>query len=152
MTSPDSIDHHRLLTLAEFRFTLRRFLHFSEQAAAQAGLQPQQHQLLLQIAGAPNGVEATISYVADRLGLRHNSVVELSKRCADAGLVQRLQSAPDHRCVVLQLTPAGYRALEGLSAAHARELNELAPQLIRALSGIRKFDLESSSERTEAIL
>jgi len=145
MLNPDPTDHNRLQTLAEFRYTLRRFLYFSEQAAAQAGLQPQQHQLLLQIAGAPDGVEATISYVADRLGLRHNSVVELSKRCADAGLVQRLQSAPDHRCVILQLTPAGYRALEGLSAAHAEELNHLAPKLIAALSRIRESGVENST-------
>ena len=47
--APDSL----LRTLAEFRFELRRFLHFSECAALEAGLQPQQHQLLLQVAGAP---------------------------------------------------------------------------------------------------
>lgn len=128
----------KLQSLAEFRYTLRKFLNFSEQAAAQASLHPQQHQLMLQIAGAPDGVDATISWIADRLGLRHNSVVELSKRCADAGLVERLQNNPDHRYVVLQLTPAGHRALHALSEAHAKELYELAPQLIGALNRIRK--------------
>ena len=34
-------------SLAEFRYQLRRFLHFSEQAARSVGLEPQQHQLLL---------------------------------------------------------------------------------------------------------
>jgi len=128
----------RLQSLAEFRYALRRFLHFSEQAAAQSSLHPQQHQLMLQIAGVPDGVDTTISYVAERLGLRHNSVVELSKRCADADLVERLQNNPDHRYVVLRLTPAGHRALEALSDAHAKELYELAPQLVGALNRIRK--------------
>ena len=137
--------------LAEFRFTLRRFLQFSEQAAANAALQPQQHQLMLQIAGATDGVETTISYVAERLGLRHNSVVELSKRCAEAGWIERLQSAPDHRCVALQLTPAGYRALEALSEAHARELNDLAPQLIAALSRIRESVPHAVEIREEVV-
>ena len=131
-------DRQRLQSLAEFRHALRKFLLFSEQAAAHVNLQPQQHQLMLQIAGAPDGVETTISWVAERLGLRHHSVVELSKRCADAGLVQRLQTNPDHRFVVLQLTPAGHHALETLSEAHARELHELAPQLVNALNRVRK--------------
>ncbi len=93
---------------------------------------------MLQIAGVPDGVDTTISYVAERLGLRHNSVVELSKRCAEAGLVERLQNNPDHRYVVLRLTPAGHRALEALSEAHAKELYELAPRLVGALNRIRK--------------
>jgi len=138
MHPSQSSSRQRLQSLAAFRYTLRRFLSFSEQAATQAGLQPQQHQLLLQIAGAPDGVDTTISWIADRLGLRHNSVVELSKRCAESGLVERLQTNPDHRYVILQVTPAGHRALDTLSAAHARELYELAPQLIGALNRIRE--------------
>jgi len=35
--------------LAEFRYGLRRFLHWSEQQARQAGITPTQHQLLLAI-------------------------------------------------------------------------------------------------------
>jgi len=127
-----------LQSLAEFRYALRQFLHFSEQAATAAGLQPQQHQLMLQIAGAPDNVETTISYVAERLGLRHNSVVELSKRCEEAGLVQRRHTTPDHRYVALRLTAAGARALQKLSEAHARELEELSPRLLEALRRVRK--------------
>ena len=65
VTSPDSL----LKTLADFRFELRRFLQFSECAALKAGLQPQQHQLLLQVAGAPNPKAVTIAYAAERLGI-----------------------------------------------------------------------------------
>jgi hypothetical protein len=76
-----SESHLLLRTLAEFRYELRQFLHFSECAATEAGLQPQQHQLLLQVAGAPEGETVTIAYAAQRLSLRHHSVVELAKSC-----------------------------------------------------------------------
>src|ERR1700679_588002 len=105
----------RLQTLAEFRYALRQFLHFSELAAAEAGLHPQQHQLLLQIAGIPDGVEPTISYAAERMGLRHNTVVELSKRCEEQGLLRRTQNMQDRRYVELQVTAQGRQLLRSLS-------------------------------------
>ena len=131
------INRQRIQTLAEFRYALRQFLHFSELCSTQAGLQPQQHQLLLHIAGAPDGTETTVSYLAERLGLRHHSVVELSKRCELAGLLHRKHDSTDRRVVLLQLTSEGQRILQTLSAAHERELSELGPKLIQALSRIR---------------
>jgi DNA-binding MarR family transcriptional regulator len=133
-------------TLAEFRYALRQFLQFSEQCSAARGLHPQQHQLLLHIAGAPDGVETTISYAAERLGLRHHSVVELSKRCEDAGLIQRRHETTDRRCVVLQVTAKGQRLLRLLSEDHERELSELGPTLIRTLSSIRSCERRDPGE------
>src|SRR5271170_6370633 len=127
----------RLQVLAEFRHQLRLFLHFSEAAAAKFDLQPQQHQLLLQIAGRRDGTAATVGYAAERLGLRHNSVVELSTRCEEAGLIQRTHDDNDRRCVLLELTSKGLKTLEALSLDHSRELNELAPRLIRTLTTIK---------------
>ncbi|MGB6687327.1 MAG: MarR family transcriptional regulator [Terracidiphilus sp.] len=131
-----------LQALAEFRYRLRQFLHFSETAAEKLGLQPQQHQLLLQIAGAPNGTAVTVGYVAERLGLRHNSTVELCGRCEEAGLLARRHDEADRRCVLLKVSPKGQEMLESLSIDHARELNELAPQLIRALARLRPAKAE----------
>ncbi len=131
-TERDDIQH-----LAKFRREIRRFLQFSEQAAAGAGLQPQQHQLLLQIAGAPDEALVTIGYIADVMGLRHHTVVELSKRCELAGLVRRTHDPNDRRCVLLELTPQGNRALRQLSDVHSQQLRELAPSLIQALTRIR---------------
>jgi DNA-binding MarR family transcriptional regulator len=128
----------RIESLAEFRYTLRKFLHFSEEAATQAGLTPQQHQLLLQIAGAPEGTTTTIGYVAERLALRHHSTVELSNRCVDAGLLIRRHDEHDGRVVILELTAAGSRVLHSLSEDHARELDELAPKLIQSLKSFRR--------------
>ena len=127
-------------TLAQFRYAVRQFLQFSEQRALAAGLQPQQHQLMLQIAGAPAGVETTVSYIAERLGLRHHSVVELSKRCEVAGLIHREQAETDRRCTVLTLTPLGRQVILALSEDHERELSELVPTLIHSLTQIRRHD------------
>ncbi len=123
----------QMRSLADFRYTLRRFLHFSEEAAVRVGLTPQQHQMMLQIAGAPEGIATAIEYLAERLSLRHNSVVELGKRCEEAGLVARRTNPENRRHVVLTLTPAGKRMLAKLSADHWCELNELAPQMLASL-------------------
>jgi len=132
-TAPDPL----LRTLAEFRYELRRFLHFSESAAESAGLHPQQHQLLLQVAGAPNGTAVTIAYAAERLGVRHNSTVELVDRSVREGLLTRKTDPGDKRRAILHITQRGRQVLGRLSDEHARELNELAPRLERTLKHIR---------------
>ena len=132
-TSPDPL----LRTLAEFRYELRRFVVFSELAAQQGGLHPQQHQLLLQVAGAPEGTAVTIAYAAERLGLKHNSTVELVDRSVREGLLARRTDPDDKRRAILHLTAKGRQVLGRLTDEHARELNELAPRLERALKHIR---------------
>jgi DNA-binding MarR family transcriptional regulator len=139
-------DQLTLRHLAEFRGELRKFLHFSERCAAEAGLQPQQHQLLLQIAGAPDGEETTITYAAERLGLRHHTVVELSKRCEEAGLLERNQDERNRRKVRLEPTSKGQRLLASLASAHKRELQDLAPKLIQSLLLICVSDKRASGE------
>jgi DNA-binding MarR family transcriptional regulator len=125
-----------LRTLADFRFELRRFLHFSEIAATEEGLHPHQHQLLLQVAGAPEGAVVTIAYAAERLGLRHNSVVELVNRSEGEGLLVRVADSADQRRALLRVTRKGKQALGRLSENHAREIQELAPRLVRTLEAI----------------
>lgn len=124
-------------TLADFRFEMRRFLHFSETAALAAGLQPQQHQLLLQVAGAPEATTVTIAYAAERLGLKHNSTVELVDRSEREGLLARAADPGDKRRAILRTTRKGNQILGRLSGDHARELNELAPRLALVLKSIR---------------
>jgi DNA-binding MarR family transcriptional regulator len=140
-------DRRRLQNLAEFRYELRRFVQFSESCAAEAGLHPQQHQLLLHLAGAPDEVETTVSYAAERLGLRHHTVVELSKRCEEAGLIHRNQDSNDRRRIQLEVTAKGHRILRVLSEDHERELYELGPRLTRALSLICGPDKHTTSGR-----
>jgi DNA-binding MarR family transcriptional regulator len=146
--SPDA-DPALLATLANFRYELRYFLHFSEVAAQEAGLQPQQHQLLLQVAGAPNGAEVTISYAAERLSLKHNSTVELVDRSEREGLLVRRIDGDDKRRALLSVTPKGRKILARLSIDHARELNEMAPRLVKALDQIRRTDLPAGAVEAE---
>lgn len=131
--------HSALLrTLADFRFELRRFLHFSESAALNAGLQPQQHQLLLQVAGAPQGTPVTIAYAAGRLELKHNSVVELVDRSQRENLLERTVDPTDARRAILRITRKGRHVLDQLSSNHARELHDLAPRLMQALDQVSR--------------
>jgi DNA-binding MarR family transcriptional regulator len=136
-----------LRNLADFRFALREFLHFSECAALEAGLHPQQHQLLLQVAGAPDGMAVTIAYAAERLGLKHNSTVELVSRSEREGLLSRVEDTGDRRRAILRVTRKGNQVLGKLSNEHARELNELAPRLAEALKRVR---LHVSDRKPEA--
>lgn len=144
---PDQPDH-LLSTLADFRFELRRFLQFSEGASVEAGLQPQQHQLLLQVAGAAEGTPVTIAYAATRLGLKHNSTVELVDRSEREELIERTSDKDDKRRAILRLTRKGRQVLQRLSGEHAQELNEMAPRLVRAL---RRVQMHSRTMTAEAL-
>jgi DNA-binding MarR family transcriptional regulator len=135
-----------LQALAEFRYQLRLFQQFSENAAQHVGLHSQQHQLLLQIAGIQADGAATISYAAERLGLRHHSVVELVNRSVEEGLLLRSEDKDDRRKVILLLTTKGRKVLHLLSEFHAKELLELGPGLIRSLKKVETlFDRQSSN-------
>jgi DNA-binding MarR family transcriptional regulator len=137
-TNPPANSSTELLrSLSEFRYELRQFLQFSESAAASAGLHPQQHQLLLQVAGAGEESAVTIRFAAMRLGLRHNSTVELVDRCEREGLLERTEDLADRRRAILRVTRKGRLVLGRLSGEHAKELNELSPRLIDALRRVQ---------------
>ena len=91
------MERDEIQLLAKFRAEIRRFLRFSEKAASAAGMEPQQHQLLLQIAGVPDGILPTVSHIAEAMSLEHHTAVELSKRCEAAGLVRRTPDLNDRR-------------------------------------------------------
>jgi len=120
--------------LAEFRYQLRRFLRFSEQAARAAGLEPQQHQLLLAIKGLPEGKKASINTLAERLQLEHHSTVELIDRLVERGLVERCRDEADQRRVLVNLTSRGEEVLQKLSRSHEAELRSDGPALVQALN------------------
>src|SRR5947208_899582 len=134
MTTGDSLTSDEYHALAEFRYQLRRFLHFSEQAARAAGLEPQQHQLLLALRGFPDEQPVTIGDLAERLLLQHHSTVELVDRSARQGLVERQRDETDRRRVIVRLTPAGEAVLRELSLPHRQELRTTGPALVRALN------------------
>lgn len=123
-------------TLHEFRYSIRRFLHFSEQAARAAGIEPQQHQLLLAVKGLPEGTEPTIAAIAERLQVRHHSAVELVDRLVARRLVERERGETDRRQVLVRLTPRGEAILRDLSLHHLTQLRTSGPALVQVLQRI----------------
>ncbi|HEU5457800.1 MAG TPA: MarR family transcriptional regulator [Terracidiphilus sp.] len=120
--------------LAHFRHKLRKFLRFSEDAARDCGITPQQHQLMLGIAGFNGTGRANISEIADFLQEKHNSVVGLVDRAVQSGLVQRAEDAVDRRVVVLSLTKRGEEIFERLSLLHIEEVKRLRREFMGASS------------------
>jgi len=123
-------------TLADFRYQIRRFLRFSEQIVRCAGLEPQHHQLMLAIKGAPENIAPKISYLAERLQIHHHSAVELVDRLARRGLIQRVRGPRDRREVHVKLTPKGERLFRQLTLHNREELRSAAPALARTLRKI----------------
>ena len=115
--------------LAAFRYTLRRFLSFSEAAARDIGLASQQYQALLAVKGCPGRDAITVNELARQLLIKHNSAVGLVNRLEGEGLVRRQAAVGDRRKVDIVLTPKGTRAFERLAATHHAELARIGPEL-----------------------
>jgi DNA-binding MarR family transcriptional regulator len=126
-----TLSHYQ--ALAEFRYQIRKFLHFSEQAVKQAGMERGQYQLMLAIKGMPAGVRPRVRELANRMQIRHHSTVELINRLEAGGYVRRERAQNDRREVLLALTPKGERILAELALHHHEELRTAAPTLVAAL-------------------
>ena len=122
--------------LAEFRYQIRRFLYDSGRAARAAGFEPQQYLFLLALRGLPAGREATIRELAERMQLRHHSVVELVDRLERQQLLRRERSRTDRRQVIVRLTARGEKILSRLARQRIAELRSAAPALVRALTAV----------------
>ncbi|HUO27278.1 MAG TPA: MarR family transcriptional regulator [Candidatus Aquilonibacter sp.] len=120
-----SLHQQTVRNLAQFRYKLRCFLRFSENAARQCGVTPQQHQLLLGIAGFTESGRVTISELAEFLQEKNNSVVGLVERARESGLVRRQAGSSDRRQVVVSLTPRGEAILTKLTLLHREEVKRL---------------------------
>ncbi len=122
--------------LAAFRHEMRKFLAFSEAAARAAGVEPQQHQLLLAVRGLPPSQRPTIGTIAERLCVQHHTAVALVDKLESRGLIARERSDEDRREVLLKLSPLGEAVLESLSSLHRAQLQTAGPELIRMLRRI----------------
>jgi DNA-binding MarR family transcriptional regulator len=122
--------------LAELRYQIRCFLSSADQCARDAGLEPQQYQLLLALRALPNGKTATIGTLAARLLLQHHSVVELVDRLAAHGYVRRTRGREDRRQVIVRFLPRGKRVLGKVAHRRLEELRSGGQKLVKALSGV----------------
>ena len=134
-------------TLAALRYQIRRFLRSREVAARAAGVEPQHYLLLLQIKGLEDEQPATVGALAERLQLRHHTVVELVDRLATKGLVVRRRSRSDRRQVVVALRPAGDAVLKRLAQYSVEELRTEGPALVAALTRLIGRTLDAGRGR-----
>jgi len=112
-------------TLSRFRYQLRRFLRFSEQATRAHGITPLQYLLLLHIKGYPDREWATVGELAEKLQSHHHGAVALVTRCEALGWVRRQQGRSDRREVEVHLTSEGGKIVESLARLHRDELVSL---------------------------
>lgn len=139
------ITKEEYVTLAGFRFALRQFLKFSEEAALSIGFTPQQHQALLAIKGFEGRDYVTVGELAERLLIRPHSAVGLVDRLVAQDLARRRPGADDHRQVFIELTAHGLETLTALSAIHHAELSEVGPQMAELLLRLTQSQVKSTS-------
>jgi DNA-binding MarR family transcriptional regulator len=139
-TKSARLGKHQYEILASFRYALRRFIHFSDEAASAAGITPQQYQALLAIKGYPGRDRVTVGELAERLQLRHHSTVGLIDRLAAEKLAVRTQPVEDRRQVIVHLTPRGEKILEQLASVHRDQLNRIGPEISALLERLNRLE------------
>ena len=127
--SPELLTAADYRTLLAFRTALTRFLHWRSEQIQQAGLTPQQHNLLLAVRAHPEGTGPSIRQIADQLVVQHHTAVGLVDRAQRAKLVCRGPDPDDRRLVRVRLTPKGRQVVRRLEASHKEELRRIAPAL-----------------------
>ena len=122
--------------MAELRYQIRLFLRFSENAARQAGIEPQQYQLLSAVKGLPHGLKPTIGVLAERMQLQPHSTVGLIDRLVERGFLLRLRAIDDRRQVLVKLTHDGEQFLQKLALHHLHELQSVGPKFKNVLQSL----------------
>ncbi len=140
MAGPRQLIKSQYQTLAAFRYALRRFIRFSEEAAVAAGITAQQYQALLAIKGFPARDCVTVGELAERLQLRHHSAVGLIDRLATEKLVVRVPSTKDHRQVLIQVTSRGENVVEKIASVHRQQLKRIGPEIRHLLEQLGRAE------------
>ena len=129
--------------IAELRYQIRLFLRFSENAARQAGIEPQQYQLLLAVKGLPHTLKPTIGVLAERMQLQPHSTVGLIDRLVERGFLLRLRATRDRRQVLIKLTHDGEQFLRRLALHHLHELQAVGPKFKNVLQSLSEEPTET---------
>jgi MarR family transcriptional regulator, lower aerobic nicotinate degradation pathway regulator len=128
-TTPTITDRFPAELVSSTLFLLKRLgMTAKEQTMAgfdDAGLHPYHHAIL---AVLDEGQRETQGAIADALGYDKGQLVGLLDELEDAGLVARQRDQADRRRQIVQMTPAGRKALDKLRRLSARiEDDFLAP-------------------------
>jgi DNA-binding MarR family transcriptional regulator len=145
----EKITESEYRALAELRYRIRRFLQEGDDTARQAQLEPRQYLLLLAIRGLPEGQEATIRTLAERLSLRHHSTVGLVDRMEAHGYVKRTRGREDRRQVLVSLQPRGEKLLEQVVQQRVIELRANGRALVEAISSLLESRADEMTSRKE---
>lgn len=146
---PTQLTGSEYIALAEFRYQLRRYLRHMEGEARANGHHPQQYQLLLAIKGLPPPRIPTVSVLAERMQMNHNSLVELADRCEKRGFIRRLRTFnADRRRVTLAITPAGEAMMRQQASASRQELQMIGPILVESLQKLLRRNSLLQKRRT----
>jgi DNA-binding MarR family transcriptional regulator len=124
--------------LAEFRYQLAAFLRRRRSVAQDAGIEPQQYELLLAVKGLSPDKKPTIKQIAEQLRLQHHSTVELTTRLVKRGFIRRERSKEDRRSVLLSVTKEGQRAMDEVVQYSLDQLREEAQGLLKTLARLVK--------------
>ena len=145
----EKINESEYRALAELRYRIRRFLQEGDDTARQAQLEPRQYLLLLAIRGLPEGQEATIRTLAERLSLRHHSTVGLVDRMEARGYVKRTRGREDRREVLVSLQPRGEKLLEQVVQQRIIELRSNGRALVSAISALLESRADERTSRSK---
>ena len=136
--SSKAVSRTEYQALAEFRYQLAGFLRRRRSAAQDAGIEPQQYELLLAVKGLSGDKKPTIKQIAEQLRLQHHSTVELTTRLVNRGLVKRERSKEDRRSVLLSVTREGQRVMDQVVEYSLNQLRQEAPELLKTLARLVK--------------
>lgn len=146
----EALSESEYMSLAEFRYLIRKFLRQMEESARKAGHSPQHYQLLLAIKGLPHGMRPTIGVLAERMQLNHNSTVELVDRCARRGLLRRVRRDADRRQVTLEVTPRGESFMRMQASSGREQLRGIGPVLVESIQRLIQDKGREISPKREA--
>jgi DNA-binding MarR family transcriptional regulator len=138
MSSP-ALSQQDYYSMASLRYALRKLLRFSKElVGAKAKLTPEQYEALLALKAFSWDGGLTVGQLSERVQVRHHTAVSLTDKLAARGLVTKRRGPPDRRYVYVKLTPAGTRLVASLAASHRREIRTHAPQIIQALTKLKR--------------
>jgi DNA-binding MarR family transcriptional regulator len=103
-------------SIAQARHVVRKVLRIVDEQAKEAGLEPLQHQALLQIYGTV-GDDLHVNGIAERLDIAPAFASRLTKELEQRGLVTRTPSQSDRRVVTVAATEEGVELLKQIDAA-----------------------------------
>jgi DNA-binding MarR family transcriptional regulator len=142
--TPSAVTKTEYELLAAFRYALRLFFRFSEDAARKVGLSPRQYQAMLAIMGLPERDKLTLGELAEQLQIKHHSAVGLVNRLVTQKLVVRQPDTRDRRQVYVRLTQRGEEMLNRLATVHSEELSRIGPKLNEILGRLTTDKSESA--------